>query len=366
VRVTRRRAVIGGVVVVVALAGGGVVLLGGADDGDDGDDLDAVTELAAVESRDLVVSDTYDGQLGYGEARDYVTDRAGVVTTVAAAGTTVDIGGSLFSVDFEPTVVLAGAVPAYRALDVDATDGPDVQQLEQALVDLGHGAGVTIDEHFDSGTAAAVKRWEEALERAEPDGRVELGDVAFASGPVRIGTIAADVGTRVQEGSSVLEATPTVHVVTMDLDATRSNELEPGTKVGLTMPDGVETTGTVATIGAEASDDGSDAEQGPIIGPGGGGGGPTVPVTITLDDPSVADAFDTGGVDVAIERSREDGATAVPVAALLALAEGGYAVELPGTGAGRLVRVEVGTFADGWVGVTGDGIEPGVEIVVPA
>jgi hypothetical protein len=211
-----------------------------------------------------------------------------------------------------------------------------------------------------------VKRWEDALDRADPDGRVELGDVAFAAGPVRVGTITADVGTRVQEGSTVLEATPTEHVVTVDLDASRSNELEPGTKVGLTMPDGAETTGTVATIGSEAESS-DDGQEGGGLGPG-GGGGPTVPVTITLDDPTAAAGFDTGSVDVAIERSRQDDATAVPVTALLALTEGGYAVQLPGAGEapGRLVAVEVGTYADGWVGVTGEGLEPGTKVVVPA
>ena len=162
----------------------------------------------------------------------------------------------------------------------------------------------------------------------------------------------------------MLEATPTEHVVTVDLDASRSNELEPGTQVGLTMPDGTETTGTVATIGSEA--EAADDPAGGGLAPG-GGGGPTVPVTITLDDPTAAASFDTGSVDVAIERSRDDDTTAVPVTALLALAEGGYAVELPSAGdqPGRLVAVDIGTYADGWVGVTGEGIEPGVEVVVP-
>jgi hypothetical protein len=322
---------------------------------------DASTGTAKVERRDLVVTDSYDGTLGFGAARPYVTDRAGVVTTVAAAGTTVAAGSSLFSIDFEPTVVLVGAVPAYRALDTEANDGPDVQQLEQALVDLGYGSGVTVDQAFTSGTAAAVKRWETALGRTDPDGRVELGDIAFASGPVRVGTISADVGTRVQDGTTVLEATPTVHVVTVDLEASRSNELEPGTVVDMTMPDSTATTGTVATIGTEAAAS-DDSNGGP-----GGGSEPTVPVTITLDHPDAAGSFDTGSVKVAIERSRDDGVLAVPVTALLALAEGGYAVEVVETSSShRLVGVEVGTHADGWVGITGDGIAEGVKVVVPA
>jgi hypothetical protein len=360
-RARRPRRLIAGVAALAIGTAAAVALRGGGSNGTAS--AGAVpTTTASVERRDLVVSDSYDGTLGFGEARPYVTDRAGVVTTVAATGTSVAVGTALFSVGFEPTVVLTGAVPAYRALDVDAGDGPDVAQIEQALVDLGHGSGVHVDQHFDAGTAAAVERWEAALGRSAPDGRVELGDVVFAAGPLRVGAISADVGSRVQQGSTVLEATPTVHVVTVDLDATRSNELEPGTKVQLTMPDEATTTGTVATIGSEASVADSQ-NQGP------GGGGPTVPVTITLDDPAAAGALDTGSVSVAIERSREEGATAVPVTALLALAEGGYALQVVDRSAAsgyRLVAVEVGTFADEWVGVTGTGIEPGVKVLVPA
>lgn len=344
----------GVVAVTVAGTGVGVLRSGGG-----GSRAAAPTTTAEVVRRDLVVTDTYEGSLGYGAARPYVSDRAGVVTTVAAAGSTVPVGGPLFSVDFEPTVVLAGAVPAYRALDASSSDGPDVRQLEEGLVALGHGAGVTVDEHFDSGTAAAVRRWEDALDRAEPDGRVELGDVVFAAGEVRIGTIGADVGSRVQDGTTVLEATPTAHVVTLDLQASRSNELEPGTAVALTLPDGTETTGKVTEIGSRSTSSGDGQLPG-------ASGGATVPVTISLDDPSTADAFDTGSVDVAIERSREEGATAVPVSALLALVEGGYAVELADGGTTRLVGVEVGTFAGGFVGVRGDGVEPGAQVVVPA
>jgi hypothetical protein len=51
---------------------------------------------------------------------------------------------------------------------------------------------------------------------------------------------------------------------------------------------------------------------------------------------------------------------AVPVGALVALSEGGYAVQLTGN---RLVAVETGMFAKGMVEVTGDGIAEGDEVV---
>ena len=52
--------------------------------------------------------------------------------------------------------------------------------------------------------------------------------------------------------------------------------------------------------------------------------------------------------------------------ALLALAGGGYGVELAdGDGTTRLVGVETGVYADGYVQVTGDGIAEGASVVVP-
>lgn len=318
------------------------------------------TSTVRLEKQDLVVNDSFDGTLGYGEARELTSERAGVVTAVANAKATVDPGGELFRIDFEPTILLTGDVPAYRALDTSSADGPDIRQLEQGLVDAGHGAGVTVDEDFTSGTAAAVARWEKALGRADPDGKVELGDVVFLPNPVRVSSVEAQKGTRVASGAAVLKATPTTRVVQVALQASRADELEPGTKVQLTLPDEKQTTGTVASVGAE-----SDSSEEEAAGPG---GGPTVPVVITLDDPAAAGEFESGSVDVDIERSREKDAIVAPVTALVALAEGGYAVQLvdeSDPGGYRLVGVEVGTNTNQQVAISGEGIEAGAEVVVP-
>ncbi len=59
----------------------------------------------------------------------------------------------------------------------------------------------------------------------------------------------------------------------------------------------------------------------------------------------------------------------VPVNALLALANGGYAVEeVEATGVHQLVGVSVGLFDDapGWSQVTGNGLAAGQRVVVPA
>jgi hypothetical protein len=352
--------------VALATAGGtGAEAGAGAATGSTG----AATATAPVETRDLVTIDSYEGQLGYGDASSVVAGRAGVVTSVVAAGDTVEAGGTLFAVDLEPTVLLTGAVPAFRDLDADVDDGVDVAQLEQALVDAGFGGDLTVDEDFTAATAAAVEAWEEALGRAEPDGVVERGDVVFSPEAVRIETVAADVATQVEDGTTVVEATPTAKVVTVDVGVDDAARIEAGTAVTLELPDGSEAAGTVADVGTD-SGDGEDDTDGAAGGTDGGADAePTVTVAVTFDDPAAADAFDSGTVDVTVERSRVDDATAVPVTALLALAEGGYAVQVVDDAEAsgyRLVGVEVGTYADGYVEVSGDGIEDGVDVVVPA
>jgi hypothetical protein len=70
-------------------------------------------------------------------------------------------------------------------------------------------------------------------------------------------------------------------------------------------------------------------------------------------------------VDVTAKIVSAEGVVAVPVEAVLALAEGGYAVEVGlADGTTRLVGVELGVFADGYVEVTGE-VAAGDQVVVP-
>ena len=95
------------------------------------------------------------------------------------------------------------------------------------------------------------------------------------------------------------------------------------------------------------------------------GGDPTVEVTIALGSPEATGTLDGAPVTVTITRETRPDVTTVPVDALLALAEGGYAVEVvDGDGTTRLVGVELGLFADGAVQVTG-AVAPGDQVVVP-
>jgi len=289
-------------------------------------------------------------------------------------GTVVGQGQVLFSLDLQPTVLLHGEIPAFRDLSVDADPGADITQLEQALIDLGFGDGITVDEDFTSATADAVEAWEEALGRSDPDGVVMLGDVVFAPADLRIADVTADTGTQVQSGADVVQVTATTKVVTLGLTVDQVASVEAGTPVTVTLPDGTHASGTITDVASEpSSDSGSDPAVGGGDGGNGGDGGQdgeeTYPVTVALDDPAAAGAFESGSVDASVERSRTDDATAVPVIALLALREGGYAVQVVDDSQPegyKLVPVEVGTIADEWAQISGEGIEAGVDVVVPA
>lgn len=81
-------------------------------------------------------------------------DEAAVVTDMRQTGDEIQEGDMLLEVTGRPVLVLQGDLPMYRRM-VIGTEGPDVAQLEQALVRLGYDVG-TVDTVFDVSTAAAV------------------------------------------------------------------------------------------------------------------------------------------------------------------------------------------------------------------
>jgi len=76
--------------------------------------------------------------------------------------------------------------------------------------------------------------------------------------------------------------------------------------------------------------------------------------------------LDQAAVKIGFTASQRKNVLTVPVAALLALAEGGYGVQVVEGTATRIVPVETGLFAGGRVEVTGDGLREGMTVGVPA
>jgi peptidoglycan hydrolase-like protein with peptidoglycan-binding domain len=327
-------------------------------DGNEGSGAEVATTTAAVARRDLRSQEEVDGTLGYGEARAVANRRQGTITALPAEGSVITRGETLYRVDGKPVPLLYGPLPAWRELSVGVDDGPDVRQLEQNLVALGYDPdrAITVDDHFSWATRAAVRRLQEVL-GLEETGALGPGDVVWQPGPVRVGTLKASVGDAAGPGSAVLEVTSTARQVTIDLDASRQPYVRVGDRVDLELPGGRSTTGRVVEVGKVAT-----AAQGD----GGEEGDPTVEVVVALDQPKATGSLDQAPVEAAITTEVRKGVLAVPVNALLALAEGGYAVELERDGRRELVGVTTGLFADGQVEVSGGGLRAGDRVVVPA
>lgn len=302
------------------------------------------TGTAKVTRKTLVEREDVDGTLGFGVASAVALDRKGTVTRLPAEGDVVERGKPLLWVDETPVVLFYGDVPAFRRLADGVDDGADVKQVEENLKALGYKPG-TVDDTWTSSTTAAVKRWEDAVGVTE-DGVIEIGDVVFRPAAVRVAE-RTDVGAPAT--GEVLKATSATRVVTIDLAATKQAMAKAGDAVEVELPDGRTVAGRVESVGKVATTPQGDQQSQT----------PTVEVVVTLDDPG---DYDQAPVDVRLTRRSRENVLAVPVAALLALAEGGYGVEVAN---GRLVRVETGLFADGWVEVAGE-VAEGMDVVVPA
>jgi HlyD family secretion protein len=100
-------------------------------------------------------------------------------------------------------------------------------------------------------------------------------------------------------------------------------------------------------------------------------GPPAFEVLVEIDDPGaaagLAELADETSVDVIFISDAVDDVMAIPVSALVALLEGGYAVEVDtAIGGPRLVAVEVGFFgSNNMIAVTSDGLRPGDRVLVP-
>jgi peptidoglycan hydrolase-like protein with peptidoglycan-binding domain len=353
--VTKRTVVI--VVAAVLTTGAGVVAATGFDWGAAPAAAPApVPSTATVTKQTLVDTQSSAGELGYGTATSVPGRLAGTVTALPAVGSTVARGQALFRVDDLPVVLLYGTLPAYRPLAVD-TKGADVEQFEKNLAALGY-SGFTVDDTYSAATATAVKEWQADLGLPET-GTVEPGRVVYAAGPVRVDTQEAAVGDPAQPGTALLTYTGSTRVVTVDLEVADRRLAVKGAAVTVTLPDGRTLPGRVAAVRTVVT---------PADGAGGGSAAPTttIEVTVTVADQKALAVLDAASVQVAFTASKRPDVLTVPVAALLALAEGGYGVEVVQGRSTRIVPVRTGLFAAGRVEVSGGGLAEGMTVGMPS
>jgi len=309
-----------------------------------------------VTRQDLSEQTQVSATLGYAGSYNVVNQAQGTVTSLPAVGQVVSQGEVLYQVSGAPVVLLYGTTPAYRALSEDMT-GSDVAELNADLVALGYVTSAVIPsgtDDFTYWTKVGVEKLQGALGVTE-NGTLAPGQAVFEPTAVRVTTISATLGAPAQAGQPVLTVTSTTRQVSIALDADQQSEVAVGDKVTITLPNNQTTPGVISSVGTVATT-------------GQNGGSPTITVLVNPTDPAATGTWDQAPVNVTITTGSVTNALVVPVDALLAQTDGGYAVEVVGTdGIHRMVPVSLGLFddADGLVQVTGTSLAVGQQVVVP-
>jgi Putative peptidoglycan binding domain len=310
------------------------------------------TDTGSVESA-RVALDGAEQTVAASAPTEVFYESGAVYTTVPSSGDVIRRGRALYAVADQPVLLMYGGVTAWRAFRSGMSAGRDVAELNANLRALGFGDGLTGDSFTDA-TAAAIRELQ-ASRGLPQTGALLLGSVVFRPTAVRVKTVAATRGAAVQPGPAVTVSS-TRHQVTVSLDAAQQAEVQVGDKVTITLPDNSTTPGVVSKVGSVASQGGQDSS-------------PTVEVDIRLSKERAAGRLDGAPVQVEITTGSVDNALAVPVDALLALAGGGYAVEVVDpSGTHRLLAVTTGLFddAEGLVQVSGSQLRAGQRVVVPS
>jgi len=305
---------------------------------------ESVVERVEVVRGDLSSDSDFTGQVSYGDSWALPLTLQGVVTASHSPGTVVDFGEQLIEVAGLPVFLAAGDVPMYRELALTSThmEGEDVAQLQRFLLAAGFDddARLEVDGDFGPSTARAVKDWQESL-GLEETGRVDPSLVVFSPSPLRV-----EATKRIGTTFDILTVTEATSTVTVDISTSQRSQIPVDGEVTVELADGTILTGVVADHERVVGDDGSTSWR-VVIEVDGGISGDEASVLVYS---TVVDASDV---------------LIVPTSALLAVAEGGFAVEVVDGDTTRLVQVEVGAVVDARAEITGD-IEPGDQVVVPA
>jgi peptidoglycan hydrolase-like protein with peptidoglycan-binding domain len=336
---------------------------------------------ARVQKRTLSAMISEGGILTYrarpdGSPYTVINQAHGTYTALPALGQVIHQGHTLYRVDDSPVVLMYGSIPAYRTLSAGES-GPDVAELNNDLVALGYATSAQLSATpavFGSTTATAVEKLQAALGLPRT-GTLSLGQAVFEPLALRITGVPVQPGNSGQPGETVMQATSTARQVQVAVDASQETNMAVGNKVSITLPNNrtipglVSSVATVATCPSSTASSSSGTSYSTSgTGTCASGSTPTVTVGITASDPRATGTWDQAPVQVGITTGNVHGALVVPVAALLAQSNGGYAVEVVGdhTGAGNhVVPVSLGLFddANGLVQVIGTGLAAGQKIV---
>lgn len=247
-----------------------------------------------------------------------------------------------------PATVPSEVPPAVPSV-AEATEQLRTAQAE--LSDLDATGDATAERAQVAAAGAALRTAEDAVAAARANG-VRAGEIVMVPhDAVRVDSVSAVLGQTAAE--TVLTWTGTSVRAYADLTPAQAQQVATGTEVDVTLPDSSVVPGTVAAV--EPAGSGQDAEQ-------------SVPrMVVDLPDQGALTELGLPAVKLRLPSQEAADALVVPVTALLALAEGGYALEVVDDGAscGVLVPVEVGLVADARAQVLPGDAEEGQEVLLP-
>ncbi|TSB32649.1 hypothetical protein [Streptomyces benahoarensis] len=310
---------------------------------------------------DLADSRTLPGALGFGGQRTVKGTGKGAVTKLPKTDTTVARGKPLYWVDDRPVMVFFGDTPVFRTLGTAGTSGRDVTVLAENLRALGYDTGPTPRatgpaDGAEPGTEltpallAALKRWQHDTGQQET-GKLVPGQVVVLPGPYRVSGIKAQLGDPAAE--EILTVTSVHKSVRVKVEAQESGPIHKGDPVTLTLPDTKTVPGKVTSVGQTVQGGADDDASGSPS-------DATLQVTVEPTDSAAVKNLSSASVQVTFTTEKRKQVLTVPVGSLLALREGGYALQRPG---GQLVAVKTGLFSKGMVEVSGAGIKEGDRVV---
>jgi peptidoglycan hydrolase-like protein with peptidoglycan-binding domain len=226
-----------------------------------------------------------------------------------------------------------------EGLAAQASDDADVRQIADNLAALG----------YEGPLPAQVRAWQR--DSGLPvTGIVGPSHLVVTTGPVHIASHSASPGETVlassQDGGAILEFASTEKLVTLPLSVSDQSLAAVGRAVIVTLPDDANVDGTISEIGSIVTDG-------------------TIEVTIAIADQTVLDDLQIASVDVELVSASREDVLSVPVAALLARPEGGFAVEIVNGADSTVSPVKTGLFAAGRVEISGDGLIEGMWVGVP-
>ena len=273
------------------------------------------------------------------------------------------------------SILMYGPFPAWREFRLGMTRGEDVRYLEENLTALGFNTNqkFQIDQVFDEKTEEAIRQMQESYGLIV-NGTLEPGDIVFAPGKSMIEYISPEdaPGKHITSSEIVISITPmektdtsigrsglttsslSLQRVETQLLVSDQDLIQTGSEVQIELPDETVVTGMITKIGKVAVvPTGNQAED------------PFLEVSIAITDSKDIIKWTGAPVIVSVTKTFAEYVIAAPVSALLALLDGGYALEIKKQDTTILIPVETGIYSDGWVEIAGPGLTDGLEIVIP-